>query len=57
MKFQQIEVTKKNQIEIIGMKNAIINVKHSKDGLKSMKMTEDRMSELQDRAIQFLQYE
>lgn len=44
-------------MEILGMKNAIVKVKYSLDGLKSMKITEDRISELEDRTTEFLQSE
>ena len=55
-------VIKENQIEIPGLKNAEKKKEQNRinllDGLKSkVEMTEDRISELEDRAIQFTKSE
>lgn len=51
-----MEIIEKNQMEIIELKNTITKIKTLLDGLNStVEITEDRISELKDRLIEFTQ--
>lgn len=54
----EIEGIKKNQMEILDLKNTIAEIKSSTDGLNSrMVRTKERINKLEDRTIEIIQSE
>lgn len=55
---KELNVINKNQMQILELKYNTVEIKNSLDKLKHrVKMTEERISELEDRSIEFTQIE